>query len=104
MNFLWDKVTEWLKELLIGSIMSNLTGLFDNVNRQVAGIADNVGATPQAWNGGVFGMIRNLSDNVILPIAGVILALVATLEPVSYTHLSYTSLRFRFRLSFSAPR
>lgn len=80
MNFLWDKVTEWLKELLIGSIMSNLTGLFDNVNRQVAGIADNVGATPQTWNGGVFGMIRNLSDNVILPIAGVILALVATLE------------------------
>ena len=80
MNFLWDKVTEWLKELLIGSIMSNLTGLFDNVNRQVAGIADNVGETPQAWNGGVFGMIRNLSDNVILPIAGVILALVATLE------------------------
>ena len=80
MNFLWDKVTEWLKDLLIGSIMSNLTGLFDNVNRQVAGIADNVGATPQAWNGGVFGMIRNLSDNVILPIAGVILALVATLE------------------------
>ena len=80
MNFLWDKVTEWLKELLIGSIMSNLIGLFDNVNRQVAGIADNVGATPQAWNGGVFGMIRNLSDNVILPIASVILALVATLE------------------------
>ena len=82
MNFLWDKVTEWLKELLIGSIMSNLTGLFDNVNRQVAGIADNVGATPQAWNGGVFGMIRNLSDNVILPIAGVILAMVATLEMI----------------------
>ena len=80
MNFLWDKVTEWLKDLLIGSIMGNLTGLFDNVNRQVAGIADNVGATPQAWNGGVFGMIRNLSDNVILPIAGVILAMVATLE------------------------
>lgn len=80
MNFLWDKVTEWLKELLIGSIMSNLTGLFDNVNRQVAGIADDVGATPQAWNGGVFGMSRDLSDNVILPIAGVILALVATLE------------------------
>ena len=56
MNFLWDKVTEWLKELLIGSIMSNLTGLFDNVNRQVAGIADNVGATPQAtrscWQNG----------------------------------------------------
>ena len=80
MKFRWDSGPEWLKDLVIGSIMSNLTGLFDNVNRQVAGIADNVGATPQAWNGGVFGMIRNLSDNVILPIAGVILALVATLE------------------------
>ena len=80
MDFLLEALTNWLKEMLVGGIMSNLTGLFDNVNRQVAGVADNVGATPQAWNGGVFGMIRNLSDNVILPIAGVILALVATLE------------------------
>ena len=80
MDFLTDWLTGWLKDLLIDGIMGNLGGLFDNVNRQVAGIADNVGATPQAWNGGVFGMIRNLSDNVILPIAGVILALVATLE------------------------
>lgn len=80
MNFLWDKITEWLKELLIGSIMSNLTGLFDHVNRQVADIAQNVSATPQTWNGSIFSMIRRLSDNVMLPIAGVILALVATLE------------------------
>ena len=75
-----EMIQEWFKELLISGIMDNVNGLFDNVNRQVAGIADNVGATPQAWNGGVFGMIRNLSDNVILPIASVILALVATLE------------------------
>ena len=80
MDFIWNKVTEWLKGILIGGIMGNLQGLFDNVNQQVSGIAGQVGTTPQAWNSGVYSMIRSLSDNVILPIAGVILALVMTLE------------------------
>ena len=80
MDFIWNKVTEWLKGILIGGIMGNLQGLFDNVNQQVSGIAGQVGTTPQAWNSGVYSMIRSLSDNVILPIAGVILAIVMTLE------------------------
>ena len=80
MDFIWNKITEWLKEIMIGGIMGNLQGLFDNVNQQVSGIAGQVGATPQAWNSGVYSMIRSLSDNVILPIAGVILAIVMTLE------------------------
>lgn len=82
MNFIWDKLTEWLKDMLVGGIMDALTGLFDNVNEQIAGIAGNVGATPQAWNGSIFAMVRSLSDNVVVPVAGVILALVATLELV----------------------
>lgn len=80
MDFIWNKITEWLKEIMIGGIMGNLHGLFDNVNQQVSGIAWQVGTTPQAWNSGVYSMIRSLSDNVILPIAGVILAIVMTLE------------------------
>lgn len=64
----------------MGGIMGNLQGLFDQVNTQVAGIAGQVGTTPQAWNGGVYSMIRSLSDQVILPIAGVILAIVMTME------------------------
>ena len=80
MDFIWNKVTEWLKGILIGGIMGNLQGLFDNVNQQVSGIAGQVGMTPQAWNSGVYSMIRSLSDNVILPIAGVILAIVMTME------------------------
>ena len=80
MDLIWDKFTEWLKELLVGGIMDNLTGLFDNVNQKVGEIAGQVGSTPQAWNGGIYNMIRTLSDNVILPIAGVILAFVMTLE------------------------
>lgn len=80
MDLIWDKFTEWLKELLVGGIMDNLTGLFDNVNTRVGEIAGQVGSTPQAWDGGIYNMIRTLSDNVILPIAGVILAFVMTLE------------------------
>jgi hypothetical protein len=77
---IWNKFTEWLKELLIDGITDNLTGLFDNVNAKVADISGQVGETPQGWNSGIFNMIRSLPDNVILPIAGVILAVVMTLE------------------------
>lgn len=80
MDAIWEKFTEWLKEILVDGIMDNLSGLFDNVNEKVADISGQVGATPQAWNSGIFNMIRSLSENVILPIAGVILAIVMTLE------------------------
>ena len=80
MDLIWDKITEWLKELMVSGIMDNLTGLFDNVNTKVGDIAGQVGATPQGWNASIFSMIRNLSDNIILPIAGVILAIVMTIE------------------------
>ena len=80
MNFIKNMITEWLKEIMVGGIMGNLQGLFEQVNEQVGGIAVQVGATPQAWNGGVYNMIRNLSSNVILPIAGIILAIVMTME------------------------
>ena len=80
MDLIWEKITEWLKEMLVSGIMDNVNGMFDNVNSKVAEIAGQVGATPQGWNGGIYNMIRTLSDNVILPIAGVILAFVMTLE------------------------
>ena len=75
-----DAITDWLKELLIGGILSNLSGLFDNVNARVGDITTQVGLTPQAWNSGIFNMVRNLSNTVILPVAGVILTIVMTLE------------------------
>ena len=75
-----ELINEWLKELLVGGIMDNLTGLFDNVNDKVAEIAGQVGSTPQAWNANIYSMIQTLSESVIVPIAGVILAFVMTLE------------------------
>lgn len=80
MNFIWDRITEWLQELLISGIMGNLSGLFDGINGKVSEIAGVVGATPQSWNGSVYGMIRSLSDTVMIPIAGVILSAVACIE------------------------
>ena len=80
MDFLIDALTNWLKEMLVGGIMSNLSGMFDSVNQQVADISVQVGQTPQGWNGSIFNMIQNLSETIIIPIAGAILAFVMTLE------------------------
>ena len=80
MGFLTDWLTDWIKGLLIEGIMGNLTGLFDTVNTRVGEIAVQVGTTPAAWNAGVFSLIRQLSETVILPIAGLILTFVATYE------------------------
>ena len=80
MDYIFDKFTEWIKNLLVNGIMNNLTGLFDNVNAKVTEVSTQIGQTPQAWNSNIFNMIKNLSDNIILPIAGIILAIVMTLE------------------------
>ena len=80
MDFLINALTDWLKEMLVGGIMSNLSGMFDSVNQQVADISVQVGQTPQGWNGSIFSMIQNLSETIIIPIAGAILAFVMTLE------------------------
>ena len=80
MGILTEWITEWLKGLLIEGIMGNLTGLFDTVNTRVGEIAVQVGTTPAAWNAGVFSLIRQISETVILPIAGLILTFVVTYE------------------------
>lgn len=80
MDFLLDAITTWLKEMLVGGIMGNLSGMFDSVNQQVADISVQVGQTPQGWNGSIFSMIQTLSNSIIVPIAGVILAAVMTIE------------------------
>ena len=83
MDFLWDKITEWLKEMLIGGIVSNLSGMFDATNQKVAEISGQVGLSPQAWNGSIFSMIQNLSENVIVPIAGLVITYVLCYELIS---------------------
>lgn len=80
MSYIWDQIVQWLKNLLVGGIMSNLSGLFDGINDRVMGIAGEVGATPQAWNSSIFSMVKNLSENVVVPIAGIILTFVMTYE------------------------
>lgn len=80
MGMIMDAIADWLREILVGGIIDNLSGLFEQVNTKVGEIAGEVGMTPQGWNGGIFNMVHTLSETVILPIAGVILAFVMTLE------------------------
>ena len=80
MGFLTDWITDFLRGLLISGILDNLGGLFDNVNNRVGEIATTVGTPPAAWQPGVFSLIQNLSETVILPIAGIVLTFLATYE------------------------
>ena len=83
MQNILEQIEEWIKEFLIDCITGNLTGMFDEVNSKVGEIAVEVGKTPQSWNSGVFSMIQNLSETVIIPIAGLILTFVLCYELIS---------------------
>ena len=80
MDSILEEITDWLKEMLVSGIMQNLSGMFDSVNQRVGDIATQVGTTPAAFSPGIFGMIRNVSESVIVPIAGMILTFIACYE------------------------
>ena len=78
-----ETILDWIKDILSDCIIDNLSGMFDQLNSEVGEVAGTVGQTPEAWNAGVFSMIRNLSDNVVVPVAGMILAFVLCYELIS---------------------
>lgn len=80
MDTIFQKITEWLKEMLVSGIMESLSGMFDSVNQQVSDVATQVGTSPVNFSPGVFAMIRNVSESVIIPIAGLILTFIACYE------------------------
>ena len=79
-QMIWQMIEDWFRGILTDGILSNLSGLFDSVNTEVGEIATQVGTTPAGWNAGIFNMIRSLSENVIVPIAGVIITFVMCYE------------------------
>jgi hypothetical protein len=83
MESIFDAITEWIKELLIGSIENSLSSMFGDVNEKVGTIATQVGQTPQGWNANIFSMIQTLSESVIIPIAGVIITYVLVVELIT---------------------
>lgn len=80
MQSILEQITDWLKSMIISGIMGNLSGMFDSVNQQVGQIAGDVGTTPANFSPEVFSMIRNISESVILPIAGMVLTFIACYE------------------------
>ena len=83
MQSILDAINEWIKEILIGAINGNLSTMFGDVNEKVGTIAAEVGQTPQGWNAGIFSMIQSLSENVIVPIAGLVITYVLCVELIS---------------------
>lgn len=80
---IFDKITEFFKELLIGGIQANLESMFLDINNQVASVASDVGQTPMGWNGEVFNFIKTINNNVIIPIAGLIITAVLCIELIN---------------------
>ena len=97
-----DKITEFIKEMLQGWVLSNLETMFTDVNDKVGTIAGEVSKTPSSWNSGIFNMVQTLSENVIVPIAGMIISFVLVYELITMVidknnmHDFDTSLFFRF--------
>ena len=83
MDRIFEAIEEWMRNLLTGMVSSNLTTMYTDVNEKTGQIAAQVGQTPQGWNGNVFSMIQNLSDSVIVPIAGMIITFVLCYELIS---------------------
>ena len=83
MQGILDSINEWIREILIGAINGNLSTMFGDVNEKVGSIAGEVGQTPQAWNASIFSMIRTLSENVIVPIAGLVITYVLCYELIT---------------------
>ena len=83
MKGILDSINEWIREILIGAINGNLSNMFGDVNQKVGSIAGEVGQTPQAWNASIFSMIRTLSENVIVPIAGLVITYVLCYELIT---------------------
>ena len=80
MESLFISIEDWFRGILISGIMNNLAGTFDSVNYQVGQIATEVGKTPSAFSPAIFNMIKTLSENIIMPIAGIILTFIACYE------------------------
>ena len=83
LDSLLQAIEDWIRELFTGMVNANLTTMFTDVNEKTSEIAAQVGQTPQGWNGSVFSMIQGLSNNVIVPIAGIIITMVLCYELIT---------------------
>ena len=78
-----EKITDFIKEMLQGWILTNLEMMFYDVNTKVGTIAEEVSKTPSSWNVSIFTMVKSLSENVIIPIAGMIITFVLCYELIT---------------------
>ena len=80
MESLLEQLTEYLKGILVSGIMDNLTSTFNNLNSKLDEVTSNLAQSPADFQPSVFNLIKTLSENVIMPIAGIILTFIACYE------------------------
>ena len=80
MDSILQSIEDWFRELLVSGIMDILSNTFQSVNDQVGAIATEVGTSPADFQPAVYAMISTISENVIMPIAGILLTFIACYE------------------------
>ena len=80
---LFEKITGYFQEMMLGAIQTNLEGMFLDINDNVSLVASEVGKTPQSWNAEVFSFIKSINDTVVIPVAGIIITAVLCIELIN---------------------
>lgn len=91
MDYVFQQIEQWLKDMMVPAVMDEISTIFDSINAEVGSIASDVGTTPSGFSPSIFNMIRDISDTVIMPIAGIILTFIACYELIQLV-ISYNNL------------
>lgn len=83
MEDILDSIVDAIHDFLVDLCGGIFIGIFDDANAATGEIAAEVGLTPSGWNASIFNMIQNLSNNVIIPIAGIIITFVLCYELIT---------------------
>ncbi len=80
MERIFEQMTSWIKGWIVDALMVLLEGMFDNINNRVGQVASDVATSPANFTPGVFNLMREVSNNAVMPIAGMILTFIACYE------------------------
>ena len=73
MDKITDALTEAIHDFFVDACGGMFIGIFDDANAAVGDIGKEVAKTPSQWNSSIFSLVQSLSDNVIIPIAALII-------------------------------
>ena len=73
-------IDTWLKDFITENVENNLREIFVNINKISQEVGSELGKTPESFNGQIFNILKNLSENVVLPIAVLLVTLIIVIN------------------------